>query len=130
MDDCIFCKIIKGDVPAFKLYEDENYLAFLNIAPVAEGHTLVIPKKHHRFVWDVTDPAGYFTVATKVANHLKKVSGAEAIYSYIYGQTVPHAHIHLFPAAGGTFFDAIQTMPQGNLLDQNPEAIARKYKLD
>ncbi|MDP9249341.1 MAG: HIT domain-containing protein, partial [bacterium] len=56
--ECIFCKIVKGEVPAIKVYEDENFLAFLDIRPMGPGHTQVIPKKHYRFVWDLPAQAG------------------------------------------------------------------------
>ena len=65
MDDCIFCKIAKGEVSSFKIYEDDNYFAFLDISNFTPGHTLVIPKKHYRFVWDVENIEGYFKVVQK-----------------------------------------------------------------
>jgi len=99
--DCVFCKIIKGEIPCFKIYEDKNYLAFLDIEPWVEGHALVIPKKHYRWVWDVEGIDSYFKVAAKVATHFKKTLKAELVMSYIYGGDVSHAHIHLLPGAQG-----------------------------
>ena len=65
-DNCIFCKIVSGDIPSYKIYEDDEYLAFLDIAPFADGHTLVIPKKHYQFVWDVEEVGKYIEVAQKI----------------------------------------------------------------
>ena len=65
--DCIFCKIVAGELPAYKVYEDQDTMAFLDINPTAFGHTLVIPKKHFRYVWDVPNAGEYFEVVKKVA---------------------------------------------------------------
>ena len=70
--NCIFCKIIKGDIPSHKVYEDENYFAFLDIRPLNPGHTLVIPKKHYRWVWDVENIGEYYEITSKIANAIKK----------------------------------------------------------
>lgn len=95
MDNCIFCKIIKGEIPSYKVYEDENYLGILDIAQFVEGHTIVIPKKHHEFVWDVED-LKYFEVVRKIANHYRRL-GYKYVDSAVFGRMVPHAHIHLVP---------------------------------
>jgi histidine triad (HIT) family protein len=95
MDNCIFCKIVKGDIPSYKTYEDEKYLAFLDISHFTDGHTLVIPKKHHQFVWDVND-SGYFEVCNKIANHYKNL-GFKYVDSMVFGRMIAHAHIHLVP---------------------------------
>ena len=68
-DNCIFCKIVEGYIPSYKIYETDNFLAFLDIAQFSEGHTLVIPKTHYRFVWDVPNIGEYFQVVQKVAQH-------------------------------------------------------------
>ncbi len=95
--DCIFCKIVKGEVPSHKIYEDENFLAFLDIRPLSPGHTLVIPKKHYRWVWDVPNAPEYFGVAQKVAKALGKAFDTDFILSKIVGDEVPHAHIWVYP---------------------------------
>lgn len=99
--ECIFCQIVAGKVPCFKIYEDDYFLAFLDIFPWVEGHTLVIPKKHYRWVWEVEEGGAYFQVVQKIANHYRQVLKTEFVMSYIYGYDVPHAHIHLFPDARG-----------------------------
>jgi len=106
--DCIFCKIVKGEIPAKKVYEDENFLAFLDIHPLAPGHTQVIPKKHYRWVWDLpsqTETPGnigeYFKVAQKIALAQKKAFGADIVRSQVYGEEIFHAHIWLWPETVG-----------------------------
>lgn len=99
MPDCIFCKIIAKEIPANIVYEDNDFLAFLDIHPQSPGHTLIIPKKHYRWVWDVPSPmlGKYFEVAGKIANAQKKAFGQEMILSKTVGEDVPHAHIWVFP---------------------------------
>ncbi len=97
---CIFCQIIAGELPCYKVYEDANYLAFLDIYPMCEGHTLVIPKQHFPHVWDVVQVGEYFEVARKLALHIKKAMGVDYVDSTILGRGVPHAHIHLKPLNG------------------------------
>lgn len=94
---CIFCKIISGEIPSYKVYEDENYLAFLDVNPRNIGHTLVIPKKHIRWVWDSDDIEGYFRVVQKIANAQRKAFGTDWVVSLILGEEVEHAHVWLVP---------------------------------
>jgi len=107
MNDCIFCQIVEGKIPAYKIYEDKNFLAFLDIFPYVEGHILVIPKKHYRWVWDVDNIGGYFEAVKRVAKHLQQVSNNKLVYSTIFGEAVPHAHVHLLPAINQTDIDQI-----------------------
>ncbi|OHA20635.1 MAG: hypothetical protein A2836_01325 [Candidatus Taylorbacteria bacterium RIFCSPHIGHO2_01_FULL_45_63] len=97
MKDCIFCKIVSGEIPAEKVYENEDFLAFLDIRPLSAGHTLVIPKKHYRWVWDVPNAGDYFEVAKKIALAEQKAFDTEFILSKIVGDEVPHAHIWIYP---------------------------------
>ena len=99
MADCIFCKIIAGEIPAHKIYEDDEFLAFLDIHPQSPGHAQVIPKKHYRWVWDVPDIGAYFEVVKKIAKAQQKVFGTEWILSKIIGDEVFHAHVWVFPGA-------------------------------
>jgi histidine triad (HIT) family protein len=96
-EDCIFCKIIAGQIPAQKVYEDEQFLAFLDVRPLNPGHTLVLPKAHFRWVWDVPNIGDYFTAVGKVANALRAAFGTEFVVSVIVGEGVPHAHVQLIP---------------------------------
>lgn len=93
-EKCIFCRIVAGEIPCYKIYEDEKYLAFLDIFPSAEGHTLVIPKKHVDWVWDHTNLGEYFEIVGKIAKHYREVS-SDIVRSNIDGWQVQHAHIHL-----------------------------------
>ena len=95
--DCVFCKIVNKELPAEIVYEDDNFLAFLSIDPVSPGHTLVIPKEHHRWVWDVPNAGEYFEIAKKIAKAQQKAFNTEMIRSQIFGEEVPHAHIWVFP---------------------------------
>ncbi len=95
----IFTKIVNGEIPAHKVAEDENYLAFLDISPVAKGHTLVIPKKEVDYLFDLDDElyAGLQLFAKKVAVGLKKAVPCVKVGVLVLGLEVPHAHIHLIP---------------------------------
>ncbi|MEM3126861.1 MAG: HIT domain-containing protein [Candidatus Woesearchaeota archaeon] len=102
MDNCIFCKIAKGEIPSYKVYEDKDFLAFLDITPRNKGHTLVVPKKHFRWVWDVDDTLTkkQGIIVKKIANALKKTFNIDYVVSFIMGNEVPHSHVHLVPRFG------------------------------
>ena len=95
----IFSKIVYGDIPAFKVAEDENHLAFLDIFPLAKGHVLVIPKKETDYIFDLDyeEYIGLFSFAKKVAKAMDKVISCERIGVAVIGLEVPHAHVHLVP---------------------------------
>ena len=95
----IFSKIASGDIPAFKVAEDENHLAFLDIFPLAKGHVLVIPKKETDYIFDITSDEylELWKFAQKVAKGMDKVIACERIGVAVIGLEVPHAHIHLVP---------------------------------
>lgn len=97
--DSIFMKIIKGEVPSHKVYEDDKTLAFLEIHPVQPGHTLVIPKKQVVYVWDLPeeDYQALMMTTLKVARRLREVLEATYIGERIIGVHVPHAHVQLIP---------------------------------
>ena len=101
MDNCIFCKIVNGAIPCYKIWEDDNHLAFLDIHPIKEGHTMVIPKIHHPYIFEMPDDElSNLTIASKkVAQILKKVFQPKTgkIGSMVYGLDVDHTHIHLVP---------------------------------
>jgi Diadenosine tetraphosphate (Ap4A) hydrolase and other HIT family hydrolases len=97
MANCIFCEIVKGRVPSFKVFENEKFVAFLDIKPRNPGHTLVIPKEHFRWVWDVPYLGEYFEIVGKIARALKKAMKTDFVVSFIMGEEVFHAHIHLVP---------------------------------
>src|SRR3989338_5300995 len=97
MASCIFCKIARGEIPCNKVYEDKDYLAFLDIKPLNKGHVLVIPKKHFQWVYDVDDQGGYWKVAQKIAKQLVAKMDASYVHFVTWGLEIPHAHIHVVP---------------------------------
>ena len=101
MDNCIFCKIAKGEIPCIKVYEDNDYIGFLDIKPLTKGHTLIIPKKHFRWVYDVGDQGGYWKAAQTVAQRLVQKKMAEYVMFVTWGEEVHHSHIHVIPRYEG-----------------------------
>ena len=97
MQDCIFCKIAKGEIPCYKIYEDNDFLGFLDIKPVNKGQSLLIPKQHFRWVDDVPNFGDYFEVAKKIGLSIKKALSPLAICYVTLGFSVPHAHIRIIP---------------------------------
>ena len=95
----IFSRIVAGEIPSYKVAEDERFYAFLDINPLAEGHTLVIPKKEVDYIFDL-DPdtyAGLWAFAARVAQAVKKAVPCKRVGVAVLGMEVPHAHIHLVP---------------------------------
>ena len=95
----IFSKIVNGEIPSFKVAEDDNYLAFLDIFPLAKGHVLVIPKNHTDYIFDIASDEylSLWKFAQKVAKGMDKVISCKRIGVAVIGLEVPHAHIHLVP---------------------------------
>lgn len=107
MSNCIFCKIIAGEIPSVKVYEDEHVYAFMDIMPLSKGHTLLIPKTHREFVYDMTpEEAGQlFSVAPKIASAIKETFEPEGMNLLNNngpkaGQSVFHFHLHFIPRYG------------------------------
>jgi histidine triad (HIT) family protein len=97
MNKCFFCQIAKGEIPSRKVYEDENFLAFLDIRPLTRGNTLVIPKQHYRWADEVPNFGEYFEAAKKVGKAAKERLGAEWVSYITLGMEVEHAHIRVIP---------------------------------
>lgn len=97
MENCIFCKIVKKEIPANIVYEDTDFMAFLDIHPESPGHCQVIPKKHYRWVWQVPNIGDYFAVVKKVALAQGRAFQTDWILSKIVGDEVEHAHIWVYP---------------------------------
>ncbi|MGI6074163.1 MAG: HIT family protein [Fermentimonas sp.] len=95
----IFSKIIAGDIPSYKIAEDENYYAFLDINPMKKGHTLVVPKKEVNYIFDLDDDtlSNMMLFAKKVAKAIQKAVSCNRVAIMVLGLEVPHAHIHLIP---------------------------------
>jgi histidine triad (HIT) family protein len=127
MEDCIFCKIVKGEIPCFKVYEDNMVLAFADINPVAEGHTLIIPKRHVRYLWEITgeDLTAIHLASKKIVQAIKdslRPIGVAALQLNGQGvnQVVMHYHLHLIPRKSG---DPELTMTSWEMKQGDMEAI-------
>jgi histidine triad (HIT) family protein len=97
--ECVFCKIANKEIKTSLVYEDDAFVAFLDINPVAKGHTLLIPKDHYRWFTDLPDKlyADLFLTAKKLAGQIKQEYNSDFVRLGIVGKDVPHAHIHLVP---------------------------------
>ncbi len=95
----IFSRIIAGEIPSYKVAEDENYYAFLDINPLTKGHTLVVPKQETDYIFDLDDQtlAGMMVFAKQVASKIKQEITCARVAVVVLGMEVPHAHIHLIP---------------------------------
>lgn len=115
-EDTLFTKIIKGELPSHKVYEDEKTLAFLSIYPSVKGHTLVIPKSQVATLWALNDDdyVAVMRTAKKVAHRLKEVLEVERIGEKVIGLDVPHAHIHLVPFTTAEEYYAPETSAEPN----------------
>ena len=103
MADCIFCKIIAGEIPSAKVYEDGRFLAFLDINPVTDGHVLLIPKAHHQMMVDLPDEliGPIYQAAKQLMQRIKAAMAADFVALSVVGVDVPHFHIHLIPRRSG-----------------------------
>lgn len=113
MADCIFCKIIKGEIPSYKIWEDDKFYAFLDINPIFPGHTLLIPKKHHNYVFDYNNK-DYIEImlrAKMLSSKLKKATGSMRVGLAIEGISVPHLHLHLVPINNVNDLDPCKAKP-------------------
>ncbi len=127
--DCIFCKIAKKEVPAHLVYEDDKFLAFLDIRPLTKGHTLVIPKEHFRWVDDVPYFGEYFEVAKKVGVALKKGFSADWVSYLTLGLEVPHSHIHVIPRyQDDPHGEIVDLTKRENFSEEDMRKIAQKLK--
>ena len=129
----IFTKIIAGEIPSYKVAEDERFYAFLDINPVAKGHVLVVPKKEVDYIFDIDDDtlSNMMIFSKKVAKAIKKVIDCKKVGVTVIGLEVPHAHIHLIPITKeadiyfnsprkqftAKEFEEIATAIAGNILD-------------
>ena len=120
----IFTKIIKGEIPCYKVAEDEHYLAFLDISPLAKGHTLVVPKTEVDYIFDLEEAEyiGLMTFSKRVAKAIDKAVPCKRVGVAVVGLEVPHAHVHLIPLHAGAinFSD-----PKLSLAKEELEEIAK-----
>ena len=128
---CIFCKIIKGEIPSYKVYEDENFLAFLDISQTTIGHTLIVPKDHFSNIFELSEDCNIFKIVIKVAKALKESLGISSINilnnnGEVAGQTVNHFHIHLIPRYNNDNFKI--NFPVNQLTKEEFETLMHKIK--
>jgi len=129
MEHCIFCKIVEGKAPCFRVFENEKFLAFLDINPLNPGHTLVIPKKHFRWVWDVPEIGEYFEFVKKVVLGIKKAMNTDWVIGLVIGEEVPHAHVWLVPRfAGDGHGGAIDLSQVRKISTREMQEIAKKIQ--
>lgn len=130
MDNCIFCKIIDGEIPSKKVFEDELCFAFLDINPIQEGHTLIVPKNHHEFVWKLPKLLydHIFSVARVLADLLQKTFEPKTVGVAVEGLEVAHAHVHLIPLNKvGDFSHANAKQATPEQLETTLDKMMKKY---
>jgi histidine triad (HIT) family protein len=132
MPNCIFCKIVRGELPSIKVYEDADTLAFLTIQPTNAGHTLVIPKEHAATVFEATPELWGKVQETvrKVSHAVEKGTGADGVNINMNnrehaGQVVDHIHIHVIPRFKG---DSLALFPHHDIRDDEKEPVAAKIR--
>lgn len=124
----VFSRIVAGEISCYKIAESEDYLAFLDVFPLAKGHTLVIPKKETDYIFDIADQefAGLHVFSKKVAKAIEKAVPCKRIGIAVIGLEVPHAHIHLIPL--NTMNDINFSQPKLNLPKEEMERIAKSIR--
>lgn len=101
---CIFCRIVAGEIPSTRIYEDDDIVAFLDIRPIREGHVLILPKQHYEYYEQLPPElaAGIITLGQKIARAAKKLYGVQRVGFMFTGTDVAHAHAHVVPMVEGT----------------------------
>ena len=129
MDDCLFCKIIKGKVPSYKIYEDEYTYAFLDISNDANGHILVVPKKHSNNVLDTDEPdlARVMSTVKLISNHLVKNCGFDGVNLFNINEDIKHFHIHIIPRKSGDNMHVFPSLPKNK---ESLDEICKRLKID
>lgn len=104
MSECVFCKIVKGELPCYKIYEDDLFLGFLDIYPRTLGHSVLVTKKHYKWIYDVPEFDKYWLAALYITKTMQKVLSPTFITYVTHGLEIPHAHIHIMPRKNETAF--------------------------
>lgn len=130
MENCLFCKIIKGEIPSSKIYEDKNTFAFLDISPVNKGHALIIPKMHSETILDMDDEdaANLIKTIKKISKAVMTSTNADGFNIMMNnykasGQIIPHAHFHIIPRFEN---DGLKHWPQGKYFNDEADIIKNK----
>lgn len=121
----IFTRIINGEIPCYKVAEDDRFIAFLDVRPLKPGHTLVVPKKEVDYIFDLDEEtlAGMMIFARRIALAMKEVIDCKRIGVAVLGLEVPHAHIHLIPLTRET--DMLFTNPRVSVTDEENKRLAK-----
>lgn len=132
MNECVFCKIINGEIPANIIYENDKVLAFLDIKPISRGHTLIVPKKHYGDIYDITEDylKEVVAAAKKISGAVKRGLGAEGVNilhasGVAAQQSVFHFHIHLVPRYRN---DGLNTWPRSKYKGEDFEGVAEEIR--
>lgn len=130
MDNCIFCQIVAGKSPSYKIYEDDYFFGFLDYRPLNPGNSLLIPKNHYRWVYDVPNFGGYWEIAKRIALITQKTVESHSVDFLTLGYEVPHAHIRIIPRfENDGHFDGIRLSAVKNIPKKEMQEIAEKiYK--
>jgi histidine triad (HIT) family protein len=133
MEDCIFCKIVKGEIPSYKIYEDDLVFAFLDINPTSLGHTLIVPKKHNKDIFDIEEEylKRIILVSKKIAQRMKEVIDCDGVNIFnnsgsSAGQIIFHCHFHVIPRKTGDNVD-FKSIKVSN---EELEEVANKLKIE
>jgi len=130
--ECIFCKIIAGDIPSYKVYEDKKVMAFFDILPISHGHTIIVPKKHEADIEDLTDDdlCAMALAMKKIGKAVMEGLGVKGYSVFLdnksaANQHVPHVHFHLVPRAEG---DGLERWPQSGYGEDEAEFCLKKIQ--
>ncbi len=138
-EDCIFCQIVQKRIPAFTLYEDEKCLAFLDINPLAPGHTLIIPKEHAESIFEISEELlqHIAKIAQRLAKHMRERLGVEGVNLFQASgsaaeQSIPHFHLHVIPRKSGDNLNINEWWRSkvGKMSKEQMEELARLLKLE
>lgn len=123
MNECVFCQIVKGASPCYKLHEDDDFIAILNKYPRSYARILIITKQHYNHFWDYPDLGKYMEFSRYVADKLKRALEADYIFLSVKGIDVSHAHLHLIP-----YGEKIPVLKKNKLTDNIAKEITKKIQ--
>jgi histidine triad (HIT) family protein len=134
-NNCVFCKIIRGELPCVKLYEDDKVIVFLDIAPISKGHALVVPKEHHVSITSLTEPyrEAMMRAAPEIGAALMRATDSDGFNFLLSngqcaGQVVPHVHLHVIPRKPDDAFSMMPPVKATYADDAEKETLAAKVR--
>ena len=119
MENCIFCQIVAGKSPCYRVYEDEFFLGFLDIYPRTKGHSLLIPKNHYSWVYEVPEFGKYWKAVLKLTRAMQKAMSPSFVTYVTHGLEIDHAHIHILPRTEGetSFIPETKSFPKEEMAE-------------